>query len=127
MAKRVSRRTFVKLGAAGAAGWVAGSAAQTSSDAFAASREYGISLASYSLHRTIGTQDGKMPMLDLPQLSREEFGIEAIELVNWMLASPEKSYLDRFVKNAEAHDTKILLIMIDRAGNVGSDELTVRR
>ena len=129
MGKQVSRRTFVKLGAAGAAGWIA---AKTSAKtgvgrlAHAATREYGISLAGWSLHRTIGTKEGQVPMLDMPMLSREEFDIEAIELVNRMLASTDKAYIDRFIKNAAAHNVKILLIMIDVEGNVGAESETDR-
>ena len=128
MANQVTRRTFVKLGAAGAAGWIAGKTSPKTAAgiAHAATREYGISLAAWSLHRTIGTKDGQTPMLDMPRLSREEFGIEAIELVNRMLASTDSSYIDQFIKNAAAHDVKILLIMIDGAGSVGADPETGR-
>jgi len=119
MGRELNRRTFVKLGAAGAAGWIAGNMTGDLSGVEAASREYDISLAAYSLHRSIGTGDDQIPMLDMPMLSRDEFGIEAIELVNWMLASKDKSYLDQFTKNAADRKVKILLIMIDRAGGVG--------
>ena len=99
MGRQVTRRAFVKLGTIGAAGWVAGCATTgTSSSARPGTRDYKISLAAYSLHRTIGIRDGQTPMLDMPRLSRDEFGIEAVELVNWMLASTEKSYLDQFIK-----------------------------
>lgn len=86
----------------------------------AAAREYGISLAGWSLHRSIGEGEGKIPMLDMPKVTRQEFDIGAIELVNRMLASTEKGYVDRFIKNAAGHDVKILLIMVDGEGSIGS-------
>jgi sugar phosphate isomerase/epimerase len=114
----ISRRGFLKttagLAAATAAGPLMGGQAR------AAQRAYGISLAGWSLHRTIGEGEGKTPMLEMPRLAREEFGIEAIELVNRMLASTDKAYVDQFIKNAADHDVKILLIMIDGAGSVGT-------
>ena len=116
MTNDLTRRGFVKLGAASVA---AAALTGIHPQAQAATREYGISLAGWSLHRTIGTGDGQVPMLDMPKMSREDFGIEAIELVNRMLASTDKAYLDTFIKNAASHDVKILLIMIDGAGNVG--------
>lgn len=90
-------------------------------------RTYGISLAGWSLHRTIGTGEGKTPMLDMPKLAREEWDIDGIELVNNMLASSEKPYLDELAKNAAAHNVKILLIMIDGQGNIGGDTPEARK
>ncbi len=87
-----------------------------------AKREYGMSLAAWSLHRTIGEKEGQTPMLEMPRLAREEFGIEAIELVNNMLASDEPEYLKKFAAEAEKHDVKILLIMVDGQGNIGAAE-----
>ncbi|GMW02929.1 MAG: hypothetical protein AMXMBFR84_40650 [Candidatus Hydrogenedentota bacterium] len=90
-----------------------------------AARTYGISLAGWSLHRTIGEGEGKTPMLDMPRLAREEFGIEAIELVNKMLPPNEKPfdemmpYLEQLKKNAADHNVKILLIMVDGEGDIG--------
>ena len=118
MSARTTRREFLYQTGLTAAG-LAAAATLPGATAQAAKREYGISLAGWSLHRTIGTGEGKVPMLDMPKLSREEFDIEAIELVNRMLASTEKSYIDQFIKNAQDHNTKILLIMIDGAG-IGS-------
>lgn len=83
-------------------------------------REYGISLAGWSLHRTIGTGEGKVPMLDMPKLTRDTWDIEAIELVSGMLPSTEKSWRDELAKNAAAANVKFLLIMIDGQGSIGS-------
>ncbi len=123
MNQGISRRGFLKTASIGAAGLALGGVAPR---AFAA-RDYKISLAAWSLHRTIGTKEGQTPMLEMPRLAREEFGIEAIELVNRMLASTEKSYVDQFIKNATDHKVKILLIMVDGAGSVGAPSEDARK
>jgi sugar phosphate isomerase/epimerase len=122
MSRTVSRRSFLKTTAAGAL-----AAAAWPTSAAHAARTYGISLAAWSLHRTIGEGEGQTPMLDMPRLSRQEFGIEAIELVNRMLAETTPAYLNRFAKNAADNDVKILLIMIDGAGAVGATSEAGRR
>lgn len=111
-----SRRTFIKQTAAGAAALAAGSAHGLATK----KREYGISLAGWSLHRTIGEGEGKIPMLDIPKLARENWDIEAIELVSTMLASTGQAYRDQLAKNAADHNVAIKLIMIDGQGNIGS-------
>lgn len=119
---RISRRTFIQATGVAAAAW----AATGNNKAFAA-REYGISLAAWSLHRTIGVGEGKTPMLDMPKLTRQEWDIEAIELVNRMLAEHEKSfpdmkpYLDALAKNSADNNVKLLLIMVDGEGNIGGE------
>lgn len=118
MSQHLTRRGFIKAAGAGAvglatSGWMAGGAN-------AETRKFDISLAGWSLHRTIGTKEGLVPMLDFPKLAADEFGIHTIELVNRMLASTEKPYIDEFVKNAAAKDVRIALIMVDGAGSVGA-------
>ncbi|MBI2434639.1 MAG: sugar phosphate isomerase/epimerase [Candidatus Hydrogenedentes bacterium] len=132
-----SRRDFIKQsGAAALTLGAAGSAAQAAAFNVNApcpaqgadmKRTYGISLAAWSLHRTIGKGEGKTPMLDMPKLAREEWDIEGIELVNNMLASTDKSYLDEFAKNAATHNVNIMLIMIDGQGNIGGDTPEARK
>jgi sugar phosphate isomerase/epimerase len=122
-----TRRTFLKTAAASAAACTV-----TGGLAMAAKREYDISLAAWSLHRTIGEGEGKIPMLDMPKLAREEFDIGAIELVNRMLVPHTKSfddmkpYLEELAANAKDHDVKILLTMVDREGDIGSTNNRLR-
>ena len=118
----VSRRTFLKTASTTAAALAAGGL--WSRPVAAAPREFDISLAAYSLHRTIGP--GKTPMLELPRLAREEFGIDAVELVNWMLESDDKKYVGDFINAANKHNVRILLIMVDRAGSVGATNANAR-
>ncbi len=83
-------------------------------------RDFKISLAGWSLHRTIGRGDDKVDMLDMPKMTKEEFGIDAIELVNGMLSSTDEDYFKQLKQNAADHDVQILLIMVDGQGNIGA-------
>lgn len=90
-------------------------------------RNFEISLAGWSLHRSIGEGEGKIPMLDMPKLARDEFGIGAIELVNHMLAASDTNYLDKLAKNAADHDVTILLTMVDGEGAIGAPDKAERQ
>jgi sugar phosphate isomerase/epimerase len=125
MAQDTTRRGFLKAAGAGALGLALGGAAVH--NASAAARKFSISLAGWSLHRTIGTKEGQVPMLDFPKLAADEFGIQTIELVNRMLASTEKAYVDEFIKNAAAKKVRIALIMVDGAGSVGAPSEDARK
>jgi len=89
-------------------------------------RTYDISLAAWSLHRTLGEGEGTRPMMDMPRMCRELWDIRAIELVNWMLPSSEPSYLQQFTHEAAAQEVAILLIMIDGQGQIGDPEEAAR-
>lgn len=120
MNKHTDRRTFLMqtgaLAGAALSGATFGARAQEASPM---KRTYGISLAGWSLHRTIGEGEGKVPMLDMPKLARQEWDIEAIELVSGMLPSIEPAYISQLQKNAADNNVKILLIMVDGQGAIG--------
>ncbi|HNR31298.1 MAG TPA: TIM barrel protein [Candidatus Hydrogenedentes bacterium] len=124
MSMHTSRRDFLRTVSAGAAAAALGGALPAFAQA--PKRTFGISLAFWSLHRTVGKKEGQVSALDVPKMAREEFGIDAVELVNHMLASDEKPYLDEFARNAAAANTKILLIMVDGQGDVGSRSENIR-
>lgn len=119
-----TRRDFLRNTAAGLG--VASLLPALAGQAQPAKYEFDISLAFWSLHRTVGAKEGQVPALDVPKLAKDEFGIGGVELVNNMLASTEKAYLDEFAKNAAAAGVKILLIMVDGQGDVGSRSENVR-
>jgi L-ribulose-5-phosphate 3-epimerase len=118
MANITTRRDFLKHTAVAATGLAA--ASTLGGTTMAAKRTYDISLAGWSLHRAIGRKDTQKDMLEMPQITSEEFGIQAIELVNQMLSANDARYMGKLAKNAAQHDVKILLIMIDGAGDAGS-------
>lgn len=84
-----------------------------------AKKKFRISLAQWSLHRTI--RAGKLDNRDFAKTAKEEFKIGAIEYVNQFFKdkAEDKAYLAELVKRHEEHDVKCLLIMIDGEGALG--------
>jgi len=80
---------------------------------------YKISLAEWSLHRSI--RAGKLDHLDFAKTAKQEFEIDAVEYVNqfFMDKARDKSYLSQMKQNAADAGVQSLLIMIDREGNLG--------
>lgn len=119
MATRHTRRDFLKHTGLAAAGIA--TASGLGETVMAAPRTYDISLAGWSLHKAIGKGSAQKNMLEMPQITSEEFGIQAIELVNQMLSSSDADYMGKLAANAAKYDVKILLIMVDGAGDAGSE------
>jgi len=86
-----------------------------------------ISLAQWSLHRTI--RAGKIDNLDFAQTAMKDFGISAIEYVNQFFKdkAEDKVYLGDMKKRAADNGVKSLLIMIDGEGNLGDPDDKVRK
>ncbi|MFM8474758.1 MAG: sugar phosphate isomerase/epimerase family protein [Planctomycetaceae bacterium] len=117
-----SRRSFLATSAAALA------AAQASvTFAAPAAAKFEISLAEWSLHRTIF--GGKLDNRDFAATAKKEFGIEAIEYVNQFFKDKAKdaAYLAELKKRAGDIGVRTLLIMIDGEGNLGDPDETRRR
>jgi len=86
-----------------------------------------ISLAEWSLHRTLFAK--KLDHLDFPRVARQDYGIEAIELVNQFFKDKARDldYLNEFKKRAEGHGVKVLLIMVDGEGALGQPDAAKRK
>jgi len=107
------------------------SAAVASSQAWAVDAQspaplFRISLAEWSLHRTIFA--GKLDNLDFPRAAKEQFGIAAVEYVNQFFKDKAKdaAYLADLAKRAEDHGVTNVLIMCDGLGNLGDPDNTAR-
>ena len=114
--------------------FLAGSAALATAAAFPrvfaatpAAAKFEISLAEWSLHRTIF--GGKLNNLDFARTAKQEFGIDAIEYVNQFFKDKAKdaAYLAELNKRAADAGVKQLLIMIDGEGNLGDPDEGKRR
>jgi len=83
---------------------------------------YTISLAQWSLHRTL--RSGKLDNLDFAKVSKEEFGIDAIEYVNSFFKSKaeDMAYLKDLKNRAKDHGVTTNLIMIDGEGRLGDPD-----
>ena len=86
-----------------------------------------ISLAEWSLHRTLF--EGKLNHLEFPKVAKEEYGIDAIELVNqfFMDKAKDEAYLGDFKKRASDLGVSILLIMCDNEGMLGDPNESKRK
>ncbi|MCA9201379.1 MAG: twin-arginine translocation signal domain-containing protein, partial [Planctomycetales bacterium] len=87
---------------------------------------YKISLAQWSLHRAIfGKQ---IDNLDFAKVSKEEFGIDAIEYVNQFFKDKAKdaSYIADMKQRASDHGVRSVLIMVDGEGQLGAADKAQR-
>ena len=123
MSSSLDRRSFLKTTAAMGAAIGLGPAARTA--ALAAEEKkplFKISLAEWSLHRTIN--DKKLDNLDFPAFTKREFGINAVEYVNqfFMDKAQDAAYLAELNKRAKDNGITNLLIMIDNEGALGDPD-----
>ena len=83
------------------------------------SMDFEISLAQWSLHRSL--YSGELDHLDFAKISKENFGIDAIEYVNsfFFEKAEDKSYLREMKNRADDYGVKSLLIMCDNEGSLG--------
>lgn len=118
------RRNFLTQAAHGVVGL---SVASASLSAVAKKQLFKISLAQWSLNKTLFAK--KLDNLDFAQTARVEFGIEAIEYVNqfFMDKAQDKTYLTEMKKRAKDHGVRSVLIMCDREGNLGDADPAKRK
>jgi len=122
-----SRRQFLSSSAAALAAtgllrsqlW-ANEAAPSSDDN---SPPFKISLAEWSLHRTLGDSSSNVTNLDFPAVAKK-LGIEAIEYVNSFFKDKARDtkYLTELKSRCEDQGVKSLLIMVDGEGALGAPQ-----
>jgi L-ribulose-5-phosphate 3-epimerase len=120
----VDRRDFLAVGSCALAGIALGPAVR----GLGAERElFRISLAQWSLHRTI--RAGDLDPLAFPRAARVEFGIEAVEYVNqfYLGRVGDVGYFARLRRVADDEGVTNLLIVCDELGNLGDPDATRRR
>ena len=92
----------------------------------APARTFSISLAEWSLHRSL--QGGQMTNLDFPRVTREVYGLDAVEYVNSFFKDKarDEKYLDQLKKRCDDHEVVSLLIMCDGEGRLGDPDEKAR-
>jgi len=87
---------------------------------------YRISLAQWSLHRTL--RAGELDPLDFPVFARERFGLDAVEYVNTFFADRARDhmYLNELRRRADGAGVRSLLIMVDGEGRLGDPDPEAR-
>lgn len=85
-----------------------------------------ISLAEWSLHRTL--QRRELDHLDFPVVARKTYGLGAVELVNSFFKDKARDagYLAEYQRRASGEGVRTLLIMCDGEGNLGDPDATRR-
>ena len=117
----VNRRGFLQTTlAVGAAASLPG--LLRAEDKAGAKEPFKISLAQWSLHKTIF--GGKLDNRDFAKAAKEEFGIEAIEYVNqfWKDKANDEKYVAELKKRGDDLGVKTLLIMCDGEGALGDPD-----
>jgi sugar phosphate isomerase/epimerase len=126
----VSRREFLAGAAASVPAAWALAHDRTAPDGATAGRQpplFSISLAEWSLHRTLGA--GALDHLDFPRTARHDFGIDAVEYVNSLFEdrSTAAGYLAELKTRCDANGVRSVLIMCDGEGAIGDPDGAARR
>ena len=126
MNNQINRREFLRNAslAVGALGAAAATGCQSLGGG--GTPLYDISLAQWSLHKTLFAK--KLDALDFAKATREEFGIDAIEYVNQFFKDKanDEAYLGQLKSRAADHGVKSLLIMVDGEGSLGHGDTAER-
>lgn len=119
----MNRRTFLHHSAAAAAVAVAGCASSPKTPA----EPFEISLAEWSLHRELRANN--LTNLDFPRVAHQDYGIDAVELVNQFMMdkATDSAYLRELKTRADNEGVRILLIMCDGEGELGDPDPAQRR
>ncbi len=127
---RITRRSFLAGAAAALPAAYAlslqGCAPGTSREPSGASPLFSISLAQWSLHRALNA--GELENLDFPGVTKEEYGIEAVEYVNSFFKdkAEDRAYLTDLKTRCSDHGVRSLLIMCDGEGALGDPDQVAR-
>jgi L-ribulose-5-phosphate 3-epimerase len=121
-----NRRGFLKSSALAAAGTAIASLAQNCSSADDKPLAFKVSLAQWSLHKTLFS--GKLKNLDFAQQATTEYGIDAVEYVNQFFKdkAQDQQYLAEMKSRAADQGVKNVLIMIDDEGFLGDPDSAKR-
>jgi sugar phosphate isomerase/epimerase len=124
---RCSRREFVGLAASAACAIARGPRGLLAAEPLMDDTPlYRISLAQWSLHRTLWA--GDLDTLGFARAAKRDYGIEAIEYVNSFFKdkASDAAYLAELNKRASDEGVRNLLIMIDGEGAIGDPDDAAR-
>lgn len=129
MLNTTNRREFLQATAAMGIATLTGATCKQALAAETAASEkplFSISLAEWSLNNTIF--DGKLTNLDFPVVTKQEFGIDAVEYVNQFFKdkAQDQKYLADLKGRCEGEGVRSLLIMCDGEGNLGDPDAAKR-
>lgn len=104
------------------AGGEADPGAASSPDAEGGDLLFRVSLAQWSLHRTL--RAGELDNLDFPRVTRSDYGLDAVEYVNTFFKdkAEDEAYLADLKGRCQDHGVRSLLIMCDGEGAIGDPD-----
>lgn len=87
---------------------------------------YKISLAEWSLNRSI--RKGLLTNMDFPRITKETYGLDAVEYVSTFFRdkAEDTAYLTQLKNECEKYGVKSLLIMVDGEGNLADTSYAAR-
>ncbi len=93
---------------------------------FAQEPAYKISLAEWSLNRTL--RKATITNMDFPRIAKETYGLDAVEYVSTFFRdkAEDMDYLTKLKNECEKYGVKSLLIMVDGEGNLADTSLAAR-
>ena len=124
MSTKLNRRDFSRSVLAASAGF--GLSALASNSAHAAEPLFDISLAQWSLHKTLF--DGKLENIDFAAHTKKEYGINAVEFVNQFFKdkAEDTKYIADLKQRSADNGVRNVLIMCDGEGQLGDPNLAKR-
>src|SRR5262245_39255425 len=116
----LDRRSFLAASAAASIGAMASGRVPARADD-TKKPLFDISLAEWSLHRTLRAKGGKMTSLAFPAVAKKDYGISAVEYVNQFFKDKAKDMkcLAELKKRCDDNGVKSVLIMCDGEGHLG--------
>jgi sugar phosphate isomerase/epimerase len=125
MRHSLDRRQFLALSSAAATAATCGSLAPLGNGSTVA-EPFKISLAQWSLHKPLFAKE--IDPLDFAKVTKEKFGIEAVEYVNQFFKDKAKdeAYLAEMKKRTSDLGVTNVLIMVDGEGGLGNSDTAKR-
>lgn len=124
-----NRRQFLQIASAATATTALSSRLFADDQVGRGKEPFKISLAEWSLHRSLRDASKNITNLDFPRITKEEFGIDAVEYVNQFFKDKanDQKYLTELKTRCDDLGVKSLLIMCDGEGQLGDPDEAKRK
>ncbi|MBI3882435.1 MAG: TIM barrel protein [Verrucomicrobia bacterium] len=121
----LTRRGFLATSVVGFAG---ATLAADSAKPFPLAGEVGVTTGSFTRNLSVESAEGKLRLLDLPRLMREELDMKIIDLMTATLASLEPEYCDKLRAAAERAGCVLTNLKMNNRGlDLASEDAATRR
>lgn len=124
----LTRRQFVGTCAVGGLAALLGRDARGAQDRPSLAGEVGLTTGSFMRHLSVHEQPGKLRLLDVPRIMRDELDMRVLDLMTATLASFEPAYVDELRETAERHGCVITNLKMNQKGlEMASPDADLRR